>query len=60
MLNKILVFGGLSVTAILVIENLVVANTAFVLWNNASKTYVLAVVCTLVGICIGYGVKGMF
>jgi hypothetical protein len=49
MLNKILVFGGLSITAILIIENFVVPNTAFVLWNNNSKTYVLAIVCTLIG-----------
>jgi hypothetical protein len=57
MLNKILVFGWLSLTAILIIENFVVANTAFVLWNNTSKTYVLAIVCTFVGVLIGYGAR---
>jgi hypothetical protein len=57
MLNKILVFGWLSLTAILIIENFVVANTAFVLWNNSSKTYVLALVCTIIGAFIGYGIK---
>jgi len=60
MLNKILVFGGLSLTAILVIENFVVANTAFVLWNNGSKTYVLALVCTIIWAFIWYGAKWMF
>ena len=60
MINKILVFWGLAATAILVIENFVLSNTAAVFWYNASTNYILALVCTGIWMAIWYGIKWMF
>lgn len=50
-------FWGLSVSAILIIENMVSATTAYVLWDNSSQTWFLSLVSTIVWIIIWYGIK---
>ncbi|MCH2188875.1 hypothetical protein MK079_03535 [Candidatus Gracilibacteria bacterium] len=59
MFYKILVFGGIAVTAVLVVENMVVSTQAFLFVDRNSTTGMLAIVSTLVGIAIGYGFFGM-
>ena len=56
MLNKILVFWGIAVIAILIIENIVITNTSYVLWV-VSYSYVLAIFCTIVWFLIWYWMK---
>jgi hypothetical protein len=48
MLNKILVWGGLALTAILVIENMVVPNQAFLFIDRNSTSWMLALVSTVI------------
>lgn len=59
MFNKILVFGGLAVTAILVIENMVTGLNAYVLWDASAKSWMLSLISTIVGVAIWYGLKWM-
>jgi hypothetical protein len=59
MFNNILVFWGLAMTAILVIENMVIPTQAFVLWDNSSKWWILAIVCTIVWVAIWYWLRSM-
>lgn len=59
MINKVLIWWGLAVTAILVIENMVLPNTAYVLWDNNSKGWILSLISTVIGAWIGYGLKGL-
>jgi hypothetical protein len=56
MLNKILVFWGIAITAILVIENMIIGSFAFIFWMPSS-TSTLCIVSTVVWFLIWYGVK---
>ena len=60
MMNKILVFWGLAVTAILLFQNLITWNSAAILWSNSSKSYILVGICTFIWMAIWYGMKWMF
>lgn len=59
MFNKILVWGWLALTAVLVIENMVMNTYAFILWDNTAKTWALALVCTIVWAAIWFWFKWM-
>jgi hypothetical protein len=48
MLNKILVWGGLALSAILIIENMVVPNQAFLFIDRNSTGWMLSVVSTVI------------
>lgn len=54
MINKILVFGGLALFWILVVENMVVPRWAFVFIDQNSSTWMLSVVSTIVGVAIWF------
>lgn len=60
MFNKILVFGGLAISAVLIIENMVTWLVAYVLWYNSAQAWTLSLVSTLVWIAIWYGLKSMY
>ena len=55
MINKILVFWGLALFAILVVENMVVPRWAFVFISQNSSTWMLSIVSTLVWVAIWFG-----
>lgn len=59
MLNKILVWGGLALTAILIIENIVGGNQAYLFIDKNSYAWVLALVSTVIWACIWFGWKSM-
>lgn len=59
MLNKILVWGGLALSAILIIENMVVPNQAFLFIDRNSTSWMLSFVSTVVWACIWFGWKSM-
>jgi hypothetical protein len=52
MINKIFVFLGLAVSAILAIENLVTQLPAYVFIDSSSSTFMLSIVSTIVGVFI--------
>ncbi|MCP4524254.1 MAG: hypothetical protein GY828_08610 [Candidatus Gracilibacteria bacterium] len=58
-INKILIFGGLALSAILVVENMVIPTQAFVFLSRNSTTWMLSIVSILIGIAIGVGIKGI-
>ena len=49
MINKILVFGGLALMAILVVENMVIPRQAFVFISPNSTTWMLTLISSLIG-----------
>lgn len=57
-MNKIFVFWGLALFAVLTIENMVVPITAYVLWFT-SKSFVLVFASTIVWIFIWYWFRWM-
>lgn len=59
MINKIFVFGGLALMAILIVENMVLPRPAFVFIDQNSKTWMLAIVSSIVWAFIGYGLCNM-
>jgi len=54
MINKILVFGGLALMAILVVENMVIPRQAFVFISPNSTTWMLTLISSLIGAWIGF------
>ncbi|QFR39707.1 hypothetical protein A9Q91_05860 [Candidatus Gracilibacteria bacterium 28_42_T64] len=60
MLNKILVFGGIALIAILVVENMVTNSPAYLFISAGSKGWLLSFVSAMIGMGIGYGLSGMF
>jgi len=48
MINKILVFGGLALMAILIIENMVIENKAFLFIDRNSTSWMLAFVAAII------------
>ncbi len=57
MLNKILVFWGLALSAILIVENMVTWMSAFVFIYAGSKAWVLSAVSIIIWILIWYWLK---
>jgi len=60
MLNKILIFWGLAVSSILIIENLVMWQQAYVLISNSSTAWFLSLFSTIIWIWIWFGLKSFF
>ncbi len=54
MINKILVFGGLALIAILIVENMVMPRPAFVFIDQNSKTWMLAIISAVIWAFIGF------
>jgi hypothetical protein len=59
MLNKILVFGGLALSAILIVENIVWRSPAYLFIDTSSTAWMLSVVSTCIGAVIWFGIKSM-
>ena len=59
-MNKIFVFWGLALAAILVIENIVWWWIAYVFIDSWAKAYTLSYVSIIVGAIIWYWLKWMF
>ena len=59
MFNKILIFGGLALAAILIVENMVVPTQAFVFLSRNSTTWMLSFVSILIWISIWFGLKSL-
>ena len=59
MFNKILVFGGLALSAILIVENMVVPSQAFLFIDRGSTTWMLSIVSIAIWFGIWFGVKSM-
>ncbi len=55
-MNKILIFWGLAVFAILLIENMIMPTTGFVLWFT-TKWFNLVIASAVVWFCIWYWVR---
>jgi hypothetical protein len=60
MMNKIFVFGGIALSAILIVENMVTWMTAYVFIDDGSKAWFLSVVSIVIWVFIWYGLRGMF
>ncbi len=60
MLNKILVFWGLALSAILIVENMVTWMMAYVFIDSSSKAWILSIVSIIIWIGIWYWLKWMF
>lgn len=59
-MNKIFVFGWISLGAILIVENLVTWFMAYVFIDSWSKAWILSLVSIVVWIFIGFWLKWMF
>jgi len=59
MLNKILVFWGAALVAILVVENMVTNSPAYLFISAWSKGWLLSLVSTLIWIGIWYWISWM-
>lgn len=60
MFNKILIFGGLALSAILIVENMVIQTQAFVFLSRNSSTAMLSIVSIIIWIWIWFGIKWFF
>ena len=54
--NTILILLGILSASILVVENMVLGQNAYV-YISVSRTWVLCIVCIITGFVMGYGVK---
>ncbi len=59
MINKILVFGGLALMAILLVENMVVPRQAFVFISSSSTTWMLTLTSTIIWVLIWVGIANI-
>jgi hypothetical protein len=59
MLNKILVFGGLALSLILIVENIVWRAPAYLFIDTSSTAWMLSVVSTFIGAAIWFWLKSM-
>lgn len=59
MFNKILVFGGIALAAILIVENMVTWFMAYVFIDSGSKAWILSSVSVLMWIFIWYWARWM-
>ncbi len=60
MMNKIFVFWGLALAAILIVENIVGWWVAFVFIDSWAKAYTLAYVSTIIWGFIWFWLRGFF
>lgn len=60
MLNKIFVFGGMALSAILIVENMVTWMQAYVFIDSSSQAWILSFVSIIVWIFIWYWLRWMF
>jgi len=60
MLNKIFVFLGLALAAILIVENMVTGQLAYVFIDTWAMSSTLSFVSVIVWMFIGYWLRGMF
>ncbi len=58
--NKIMVFLGLALLAILAIENMVMSSQAYLFWMTNSKVWIVTIASAIIGFFIWYGFRGMF
>ena len=59
MFNKILVIWWIALSSILVIENMVIPNTAYFFIDNSSTSWFVALASTLIWVAIGYWLAWM-
>lgn len=59
MINKILVFWGVALMAILIIENMVVENKAFLFIDRNSTSWILSIVSAVIWVAIWYWLNNM-
>ena len=57
MLNKILVWLGIALTAILIIENMVIPNNSYFFIDSTSKSWILALSTSIIWIAIWFGLS---
>ncbi len=57
-INTILILVGILSASILIVENIVLSQTAFVYIDRSSNTWMLSFVSILTGMVIGFGIKG--
>jgi hypothetical protein len=58
-MNNILVFWGIGLLAILVVENIVTWMNAYVFIDSGSKAWILSVVSAVIWAAIWFWVKGL-
>ncbi|MCD5375474.1 hypothetical protein LR010_03425 [Candidatus Gracilibacteria bacterium] len=56
--NTILILVGILAASILIVENIVLSQQAFVFISRNSSTPVLAIVSIFTGMVLGFGIKG--
>jgi len=59
MFNKILVIWWIALAAILIIENMVIPNTAYFFIDNSSSSWFVAFASTIIWIAIWYWIAGL-
>mgnify|MGYP003683116579 FL=1 len=59
MFNKVLVFGGLALAAILIVENMVGWAPAYLFIDRGSTAWMLSMTSIIIGIAIGFWIKGL-
>ena len=57
MFNKILMFWGLALSAILIVENMVVPTQAFVFLSKSSTTWMLSIVSIIIWVAIWFWIR---
>lgn len=59
MINKILVWLGIALTAILIIENMVITNNSYFFIDSTSKSWIVALATNFIGIAIWFWLSWM-
>lgn len=59
MFNKILVIWWIALSSILIIENMVIPNTAYFFIDNSSSSWFVSLASTLIWVAIGYWLAWM-
>jgi hypothetical protein len=54
MINKILVWWGIALTAILIIENMVVPSNAYFFIDSSSKAWIVALTTNIIWVAMWY------
>lgn len=60
MFNKILVFWGMSLMAILIIENMVTNQTAYIFVDSSGSAWLLSAISAIIWVWIWIGLKWLF
>ena len=59
MFNKILFWLGLALTAILIIENMVLSNASYLFIDRSSQSWIVALVANIIWIAMWYWIAWM-